>query len=240
MPVLPVLSVLAVQFIDLKAPDGARIKYWGIVGGGLTLAFGVRLMLRLIVPPMGWDLGAVILLMYYPLLLTLLFVSLILFDDRVCWHLVNFLVVFSLLIAPIASNYRAMFVVRKNAVSFTEVIKPLMDFEPDIQYTPEMRFYATSNTFEEAELRMVKDYNELLSLFNVLFDASSTAENFTYADAPDDIPGDITDEVYDYVLMTDYEWVNMLEDEAGSLRVRALYQPKSSPNGGFVLLTPLE
>jgi hypothetical protein len=240
LPVLPVLSVLAVQFIDLKAPEGARLKYWAIMAAGLVLAFGVRLALRLIVPPMGWDLGAVILLMYYPLLLTLLFVSLILFNDRVYWHLVNFLVVFSLLIAPIASNYRAMFVVRENEASFTEVIKPLMDFEPDIHFTPDMRFYATSNTFEKAELRMVKDYNELMALFNVLFDASSTAENFTYADAPDDIPGDVTDEVYDYVLMTDDEWVKMLEDEAGMLSVRALYQPKSSPNGGFVLLTPLE
>lgn len=240
LPVLPVLSVLAVQFIDLKAPEGERVKYWAIMAAGLAVAFGIRLVLRLVVPPMGWDLGAVILLMYYPLLLTLLFVSLILFHDQAYWDLVNFLVVFSLLLSPIASNYRAMFVVRENEASFAEVIKPLMDFEEEIQFTPGMRFYATSNTFEKAKLRMAKDYNELLALFNVLFDASATAENFTYAENPQDIPGDITAEMYDYVLMTDEEWVAMLADEAGMLRVRELYQPKSSPFGGFVLLTALE
>jgi hypothetical protein len=242
LPVLPVLSVLAVQFIDLQAPErnSARIKYWGFLALGLILAFGIRLVLRAIVPGMGWDLGAVITLMYYPLLLTLLFASLILFDDQAYAHLVNFLVVFSLLISPIASNYRAMFVVRENETSFNEVIKPLMDFEPEISYHPGMRFYATSRTFDKAELRIVKDEVELMALFNVLFDASSTPENFTYADAPDDIPAEITAVVYDYVLMADDEWVNMLEDEAGTLAVRAMYQPQSSPYGGFVLLMPLE
>jgi len=242
LPVLPVLSVLAVQFIELKAPEGegARVKFWATMAGGLVLTMGIRLVLRLFVPGMGWDLGAVILLMYYPLLLTLLFASLLLFHDRVFWHLVNYLVVLSLLISPIASNYRSMFVVRENETSFTEVIKPLVDFESEIEYTPGMRFYATSNTFAKAELRMVKDPVELMALFNVLFDASSTAENFTYAEAPDDIPGDITAKGYDYVLMTDDEWVAMLEDEAGTLKVREMYQPKSSPNGGFVLLMPLE
>ena len=242
LPVLPVLGVLAVQFIDLTSPDhtGGRVIYWGVMALGLMLAFAIRLVLRWIVPAMGWDLGAVILLMYYPLLLTLLFTSLVLFYDRAYWHLVNFLIVFSLLISPIGSNYRAMFVVRANEANFTEVIKPLMDFEPDIQFTPEMRFYATSNTFTRAELRIVKDHIELMSLFNVLFAASSTAENFTYADNPDDVPADITAEMYDYVLMTDDEWVRMLEDETGTLLVRDRYQPKSSPFGGFVLLTPLE
>ncbi len=242
LPVLPVLSVLAVQFIDLTPPEGEgrRVRYWAAMAAGLALAFGLRLVLRMIVPGMGWDLGAVITLMLYPLLLTLLFASLVLFDDRAYWHLVNFLIVFSLLISPIASNYRAMFVVRENESNFTQVIKPLMDFEDEITFTPGMRFYASSRVFEQAELRMVKDYNELMALFNVLFDASSTAEHFTYADAPDDIPGEITAEVYDYVLMTDDEWVGMLEDEAGMLKVREAYQPKSSPYGGFVLLTSVE
>lgn len=242
LPVLPVLSVLAVQFIDLTPSDrkGGRVIYWGVMVLGLMAAFAIRLVLRWFVPTMNWDLGAVILLVYYPLLLTLLFTSLVLFHDQAYWHLVNFLIVFSLLISPIGSNYRAMFVVRANEASFVEVIKPLMDFEADIQFSPEMRFYATSNTFTRAELRIVKDHIELMALFNVLFAASSTAENFTYADDPDDIPADITAEMYDYVLMTDEQWVQMLEDEAGILLVREQYQPKSSPFGGFVLLTPLE
>jgi hypothetical protein len=242
LPVLPVLSALAPQFIDLNPPKGAgsRLLFWGVMGIGLVVVFGVRLVLRWIAPSMTWDLGAVITLMYYPLLLTALFVSLIMFHDRAYWHLVNFLVVFSLLISPMASNYRAMFVVRENEVRFTEVIKPLMDFEPEINFSPEMRFYATSTTFEQAQLRIIKHRDELMAIFNVLFDASATRENFTYAEAPQDIPGDIVTKGYDYVLMTDDEWVTMLEDETGTLRVREAYRPMSSPNGGFVLLTPLD
>jgi hypothetical protein len=242
LPILPVLSVLSVQFIDLSPPQGAgeRVKYWGILAGGLVLAFAVRLVLRLIVPGMNWDLGAVILLVYYPLLLTVLFVSLVLFDNNPYWHLVNFLIVFSLVISPIASNYRAMFVVRDNEARFNEVIKPLIDFEADIEFTPEMHFYTTSSTFTRAELRMVKDQIELMVLFNVLFNASSTAENFTYAQDPTDIPGDITAQPYDFVLMTDSEWEAITGSDETELAVLDRYQPKMSPDSGFVLLIPLD
>ncbi len=242
LPALPVLSVLAVQFIDLKALTGRgkRNKYWGFLAIGLILAIGIRLLLREIVPARGWDLTAVINLMFYPLLLTLLFTSVILFFDHAYWHLINFIVVVSLLISPITSNYRAMFIARKNEAAFLDVINPLMEFESDITFTSDMRFYATSRTFFNANLNIIKDYNELLSMFNILFEASSSAENFTYADKPNDIRSDITAEVYDYVLMTNNEWMILLEDDAEVLEVMELYKPQTSPNGRFVLLTVLD
>jgi hypothetical protein len=103
-----------------------------------------------------------------------------------------------------------------------------------------MHFYTTSSTFTRAELRMVKDQIELMVLFNVLFNASSTAENFTYAQDPTDIPGDITAQPYDFVLMTDSEWEAITGSDETELAVLDRYQPKMSPDSGFVLLIPLD
>ena len=241
LPILPILSVLAPQFIDLSAPrgEGARVKYWLVMGVGILLAFGIRLVLRLVVPGMGWDLGAVVTLVYYPLLLTLLFGSLILFHERPYAHLFNFMVVFSLLISPIASNYRAMFVVRENETKFNEVIQPLVAFEDEIQFTPGMRLYATANTFTKAELRIIKSLDELVAIFNVLFDASATRENFTYGETLDDLSNAILAERYDYVLMAEGEWQTLLGMGEATQQVQAVYKALISPAGGFVLLTRL-
>jgi len=238
LPVLPIICILAPQFIDIPWPETKRewVKFVLYLGVGFALVLGIRLVLRMVVPAQGLDLGAVVTLVYYPLLTTLLFLSLFLFRDKFLWHVVNFMIVFSLLISPISSNYRAMFVVRDNQAAFTEAVMPFADYREIVTYSPGMDFYTTSGVFEVSELRIGKNIDEVVTLFNVYFDASATREDFTFAEAPEDISAEILAADYDYALITMDEWIAMQADEVQLAQVHAQYEPNFGESGDFVLL----
>jgi hypothetical protein len=238
LPLLPILSVLAPQFIDLRLPDqkSDRIKFLAGLAAGLAIVVGIRVVLRYVIPPLGYDLGSVVMLVYYPLLITLMLALLIFFSPQHLWHIINSLILISLLLAPIASNYRAMFVVQENQAAFRKIALPLSEFSEQIEYTPDMHFYASRFAFTASEIRMVKDIDELLTLFNVFFNASATRENFTYAENLDNVANDILTVHYDYVLLARGDWRAIEANPANLDAVLERYQPYFGPSDQFVFL----
>ena len=239
LPILSVLCALAPQFITIDLPDdGAKkVRFLLLLFAGLVAAFGIRLMMQVLIPAQNWDLGSVVNLVYYPLLLTLLFFSIFFFQGNRIWGLANFLIILSLLISPIFSNYRLMFVSRPNQAAFQEVIRPLAEFGEVIEFFPEMQFYATDSAFTKTNLRMVKDEVELFNLFNVYFDASSTRDNFVYVETPRDVYTDLVDGQYDFALMGAEHWDNVVRYSENLDFVLDRYQVHTGASGLFVLLT---
>ncbi len=238
LPVLPVLAVLAPQFIDLRWPETKRKRILLLLylGVGLILAVGIRMLLRLIVPTRGLDLGSVVTLMYYPILITILLASLFLFKENLLWQVVNALILLSLMVSPVASNLRSMFIFRENQAQFNEVILPFVEFEDQLDFDQSTRFYMTYDVFDQHELKIGKNVDELVALFNVYFDASVTRANFTYVEAPTDIPGDLLSGDYDYALVTMDDWIAMQEPEDKLDQVKAVYEVVFGSGGDFVLL----
>ena len=240
LPVMPILAALSPQFINLKWPDRKpdQRKLLIVAAVGVVFAVGIRVWLRLVIPAQNLDLGSVVTLMYYPLLITLLFVLLFLFKEDLYANALNCLIVLSLMVSPVASNFRSMFVVKENYKDFQQVVLPFSEFEDEIVSDADMRFYATYAVFDRAELKIGKNEDELLSLFNVYFDASTTRENFTYSENPQDISADILAEGFDYVLLTMDNWIGMQVPEEELVAVKAQYTFTVGSGGDFVLLTP--
>lgn len=240
LPILPVLSVLAAQFISLPWSDSASNRKTILIYSSIGVAFlvGLRLILRLAAPILGWNLQSVIILYYVPLLLTLLFTSLFLLPDKLTRQIVNLVIILSILLSPMITNLRLMFITRMNERTFTQAVSPLSEFKDKITFTPDMRFYAINTVFEGARIRIGKDINELMVLFNVYFDASATRENFTFVDAPHDVYPDIVAEIYDYVLITQTEWQAIVNEPQQFAVVTGLYEAYVSTDGRVVLLMP--
>jgi len=238
LPVLPVLAILAPQFIDLRWPETKRkrIRLLLYLGVGLIVAVGLRVLLRFVVPARGLDLGSVVTLMYYPILMTVLLASLFLFKEQVLWQVVNALILLSLLVSPVASNLRSMFVFRENQAQYKEVILPFVEFEEEIDFNESTRFYMTYDVLDQHELKIGKNVDELVALFNVYFDANATRANFTYTEAPADISGDLLQGAYDYALVTMDDWIAMQEPEVKLDQVKAAYEVVFGSGGDFVLL----
>jgi len=239
LPVLPVLAVLAPQFIDIRWPETKhnRIRLLLYLGIGLALAVGIRLLLRFVIHARGLDLGSVVTLMYYPILITILFASLLLFKEKLIWQVLNILILFSLMVSPVASNLRSMFIFRENQAQFKEVVLPFVAFEEEIDFTRETTFYMTYDVFDQHELKIGKNVDELVALFNVYFDASATRDNFIYKEGPTDITGDLLSGAYDYALVTMDDWIAMQEPEEKLSQVKAAYEVVFGSGGDFVLLT---
>ncbi len=238
LPVLPVLAVLAPQFINVRWPEDKKKQTRLLIylGVGLVIAVGIRIILRYVIPARGLDLGSVVTLMYYPILITGLFASLFLFKEKLIWQVVNALILFSLLVSPVTSNLRSMFIFRENQAAFNEVILPFVEFEDEISFTSASSFYITYDVFDQPELKIGKNIDELVALFNVYFDASATRRNFTYSEAPTDISGDLLSGFYDYALITMDDWIAMQEPEDKLSRVKEAYKVMFGSGGDFVLL----
>ena len=240
LPILPVLCVLAAQFSDLKWSESIKDRKIILlyVTLGVAALIGVRFLMRFAAPILDWDLQSVVNLYYYPLLLTLLFASLFLLPDKLTRNIVNLVIIVSILLSPMITNLRLMFITRMNERIFTQAVSPLSEYEDKIAYFPEMRFYSIDSVFEGARIRIGKDINELMVLFNVYFDASATRENYTFVNAPHDVYPDIVAEVYDYVLITHVEWQEIESDHDQFETVTGLYDVFFSASSRLVLLKP--
>jgi hypothetical protein len=175
-------------------------------------------------------------LMYYPILLTILFASLFLFREKLIWQVVNALILLSLLVSPVASNLRSMFIFRENQETFSEVVLPFAEFEAESNFADAESLYLTHRVFDGPELKIVKNEDELLALFNVYFDASATRQKFTYKQDPADISGDLLSESYDYALITMDDWIGMQAPEDKLNKVKEVYEVLFGSGGDFVLL----
>jgi hypothetical protein len=238
LPVLPILAMLVPQFIDLQWPKSRRQKIHLLLysGVGLAIAIGIRVFLRLVIPAKGLDLGSVVILMYYPILITVLFASLFLFREKLIWQVVNALILISLMISPVTSNLRSMFIFKENQAQFTEAVLPFIEFEDEIDFDRSTNFYFTYDVFDQHELKIGKNVDELVALFNVYFDASATRQNFTYQENPLDISDDLLSESYDYALITMDDWIAMQQPEEQLDRVKEAYTVQFGSGGDFVLL----
>ncbi len=238
LPVIPIVSILAPQFISLNLPKTkkSQLKFWISLAAGLIIVIGIRVLLRLIIPPLNYDLGSVVLLMYYPVFFTFLLFSLFFFTERPVWHLINFFIVVSLLWAPIASNFRAMFIVKENHQEFTKIVLPFSEFESEIEFFPEMRFFASYHAFRASKTDMVKNIDELLSLFNVYFDAQSTRESFVFQEDNQNISEDLLFEDFDYILLSSVDWMRVQRNEDNLEQMLERYQVYFGDGERLVLL----
>ena len=232
LPIIPVICILASQFINFKSlsiqEDRKKIAlYFGV---GLFLSLGIRVLFSISIPSRGMDLGAVVTLVYYPLLFTLLLGSLFFFHKTVLSNVINWLIVFSLLISPLASNLRAMFVFKENFEDFSRLMTPYSEFNENIRFSQNMKFYLSEDIFRK------KNVDEILTLFNIYFDANATRDNFIISDGPTSVFNDVITSNYDYVLLTRSDWRSIENYDEKVSQITNIYQIVGDSKGAFYLL----
>ncbi len=223
-PVLPILCLLGPQFMSLEGlnvKENARAIGWIVLGfAGLGI---VLLAARVFVPRLHGGWGSFLATLYLPFAITLLLALTFL------WKPLSQagapLLVLALLSNPLVSNFKTMVIQSPNKEEAQRIFYPFSAFASHIHYTPDMRFYVAKRTWYVMGVAPVaKDGNEIASIFNVYFRASSTHANYTLQTDASDVTSDIFSIKYTYVLLSLNEWQMLDTNPDLSAKVTASYQ----------------
>jgi hypothetical protein len=239
LPAMPIISLLAAQIIDLQIPEARpdRRKFFISLAIGGIVVVVIRLLMWASLPGIGLKLTPTVKFLYYPIILSLLLASLILFPKVKKVEAFNFLIILSLLSFPLASNLMNIFIERQNERIFSEAVLPFSEFQEQITFTPDMTFYATKSALSSPSLAIMKNVDEVLSLFNFYFDATATRANFDIVEDDLQLGEDLTEKPYDYVLLTGEEWDRLENADNFDSAVLSHYQIHYGSGGRLILFT---
>lgn len=240
--VLPLFALLGPQFMIYNFPDDmkGRVKLGISMSAGMGVVFLVIWLSKLFMARIGGDVTIFIIHILYPIVLSILLGAIILFREYSTKTVALPIVCISLLaIGPLQSNIKSIAITRENEAYFNYRVYPFVQFEDDIHYTPAMRLYL-SNAIPE-EIRMLSNNrDQLLSLFNLYFRASSERDNFTIGSVIQEILDDLFDGYYDYVLLTAGDWEIINQEPGDWAKIDTIYGVRSSGDPELFFLSKLE
>lgn len=242
-PAMPIISFLAAQIVYIRLPktkNGRWKLFVYLVIGGILVVL-IRLLMWNDNPYFISQLAALVKWIYYPIMLSFLLASLLLFSKTNKADLFNFFMILSLLSFSLASNLKDMFIERNNEKVFLSVILPFSEFKEQISFSQDMTFYITTSALSIHSANLMKNVDEVLSLFNIYFDASATRSNFVIVGDDlqiiEDLSGDMS---YDYVLLTSEQWDEVEASGDLASAVLSYYQINYGDGGRLILLSQLK
>jgi hypothetical protein len=240
LPALPLISLLAPQFLNFTIPASTRekIKWGAFFSIGMVLVLLVRLVMRYLLPKIGWDISAFLVYIFEPFLFSILLALLFFWKHSSLGRsiLITVLLI-AILTSPLIRSFKIMVEARPNQVLSGKMFYPFSSFSEEIRYSPDMRFYIADDVWETMGVSgYAKNQDELLSLFNVYFDASSTRENFPLIDKSVDKYQDLLASNYTYVLLSTIDWQNITADPQARTLLEQNYQVFFDQQGLLVFL----
>jgi hypothetical protein len=207
-PALPVLAMLAPQFLKFKQPEGDKVKLHVLFGAVIVvlligIIFGGGLLHARMV---GFNYGSTLHSIVYPISLSVLLGTVLLVNRYTALTaLIPLSAILSMIIHPIGKNFHSVVIERPNQRRVQERFYPFSSFDQEIQFSNEMDMYVSLEI--PASMGMLStDKNELMSMFNIHFRTNATKTAFTYSSSTGTIPDDLRQVQYDYVLLTSDEW----------------------------------
>ncbi len=234
LPGLAAIFFLAPQFLESIHPATTRgkVRLGLVLVAGLLLPVLVRFGIRPLVYRAGMDFGQFLEIMFHPVILTILLATLFLSKrSSVMNLLVEVMCVSGLMISPLISNARMMFLDRPAQTLSRFQFYPFSQFDKEIHYSPGMQMYVSSNisdntiTINDMGSRMLSDDRiELACMFNVYFNARANRYNFTFSYDSPHKADDILAANYTYVLLTTQDWQGFTAHPAQLAQIEAKYQ----------------
>ena len=206
-PALPVLAMLAPQFLRFKLPEGDKVKLQVLYATVIVLLIGLMFVGGLLYARMvGFNYGSILHSIVFPIALSVLLGTVLLVNRYTALTaLIPSAAIFSMIIHPLGKNFHSVVIERPNQRRVQERFYPFSSFDQEIQFSNEMDMYVSSEIPTSMGM-LSTDKNELMSMFNIHFRTDATTSAFTYSSSTETIPDDLRQVQYDYVLLTSGEW----------------------------------
>jgi hypothetical protein len=237
-PALPVLAILAPQFLRYELPAEKKDRLRLTIGLGALLlvlailgAGGIFLAYR-----SGFEYGPFLSSIVYPIAFSLILGTVLLIDrftTRTVW--IPVVAILAMLIQPIGSNFYSVVIQRPNQIRVQERFYPFSTFEGQIKVSPDMKMYVSSAIPEKLNM-LDRDRNALMSIFNIHFRAGVENSAFTYSQSQSTILDDLVTNQFDYVLLTDQDWQAISTSETYTLMLGQNYTAVHDQRQSLVLL----
>jgi hypothetical protein len=237
LPVVCLLWPQSLNFHFSRDPRKRNVATLFILGG-MAAIVGIRLLMRLALPKLGWDTVTFLNVVFYPLLLAcILLVYFFSARPGVMTSILISLLVTAAFVSPFVSNFQVVFISNRIKDSADIVFHPFSSFSKQIVFTPSMRMYISTDTWNALGYSFYpKNTDKVISIFNDYFDASSTRDNFTYASFNNNDPPAILSGKFSYLLLTRANWRLLAKDPSAVSLIQQNYQVFYDPRMILVLL----
>jgi hypothetical protein len=237
-PALPMLCILASQFLEVEWPTTMREKIKTmiiLVVGGLVFGIGFYLIPK-IASTLGWEYKEFSTLVVGELVLMALLGLLLLVKHYSYKTFVFPLVLLAFLIAiPIRANVQSLFIEKPMEKAVELRFYPFSQFKADIQFSPSMRMEISTNILKENYM-LSNSIDDLLSMFNIYFDTSAARENFSYASTPAQLAVDALSKTPQYLLMIKDDWYQIIANHDLQSKIEERYSVLADENNFLRLL----
>ena len=240
MPAIPIICVLAPQFLSFEIPNSTRER---IRAGVLSfvviiLLLVIRIIMRFALPKLGVDNSLFLVNIYEPAIFSTI-LAIAFFWKRISFpqSAVITILIISLLISPLSTNFRMMFLTHPNQVTSQTIFYPFSAFSDEINFTPNTRMLISLNTWQAVgNPYSTKNVDEVMDLFNVYFNANSTKSNYTIEMEQTAVKVEILNSQYSYALISMEDWKYLTSDPLTSHTLNLKYQIYFEPKNLVVLL----
>jgi hypothetical protein len=229
-PSLPFICFLAPQFLnlDLAATSGKKGQIWAILVFmiGLVLILLLRVVLRSLVPHLGWDNSSFLAVVFIPVLLSIILALAFYWkESSLSISLLITILVIAIITIPLVKNGKTMISDHPNLDSSQLLFYPFSAFSDQIHYSSNMQMYFSWGTWVAVGMgQFAKDRNEISSLFNIYFDVGSTKTNFALPTGAADIPHDLLSTGYTYALLSLKDWNSITKNQSITSQLEQKYK----------------
>jgi hypothetical protein len=239
LPAIPIISLLGPQFLDLSFPseNRDRIKKGLLFLVGLGIFLIIRLIMRVLLARMGWDPSLLYIMVYEPVILSVILAIAFLWK-RLSGSISVILAVMiiALLVSPLSSNARIMFSEKNRALSDI-VFYPYSTFSKEIHYQTGDQMFVSLVAWKALNVGpYCKTIDGVVDLFNIYFDVATHRSDFTVPTDPAAFEPLLTSTTYAFLLMSETEWQAVPQAVRNILQQQ--YNPLEDKKGVLVFLKP--
>lgn len=243
-PALPTIAFLAPQGILLNKPaDKKATIHMGLVALIALLAvLGMRQFGMAYVENIDWNYGKFLDSVYFPVMLSLAILLLIMADKQT-FLTFGFMLFFlvSWLMPQISHNYKYIYVEPTTGMKYETKYYPWLAFKEDIPISNDVEMFTTATIYEnsEGETRMLSNNPyDILGMYNMLFDMRINRDNLTLVYHQEDIAEQILAQPYDFILLSVDDWQYLQTNSSKTVaQLKGEYSFQSDADEILVLLT---
>lgn len=237
-PALPVLAMLAPQFLRFKFPQTARawLAFTLLVCAAGALILGLRAFLLKYASAMDFAYASLLDSLYYPVLLTIL-LAFLFWMKRFSWAaaVVPLFCIGAMLLSPLMNNAKYYFLHQRVNQRYAQIMLPFKEFSSVLQLGDADKLYVSASLDRDRDM-LSDDPNDVVAMYNFYFDRRIQPSNVRIAYDRISLLNRLQSGQISFALITveDFAW---LQEHAGQWqKLQEKYQVIPDLQGKTVML----